>query len=260
MGNPGTAAVQLITAMLGGSLKQLFEASIICWNVSISHSFFYLKTSTRRFVSIGLYFPPLALVLLAIPLKASAIWLTETNLETTLGLFYLGIVHFISISFRWILSHLDLVLSPSFELTAANFTYLVAGMCLTQLILIQILLRRRSRDVLNAVYCFALLELGVSLYTLGLFNPSLVFLIGIASVPFVTLLFFFQPAQRSFPYLSVRAILVAGVSYVMAGHMDSLVIPSVNKYFYESELYGNFFFDFSFVLLLPILFCILTVI
>jgi len=244
--------------------------------------FFYLKTSPHRFVSIGklshkienpensfpqkskpcfcagLYFPPLALALLSIPLKAAAIWLTETNLETTLGLFYLAIIHFISIGFRWILSHLELILPSDFQMTPVIFTQVVIGMGLLEFMFIQVLLRLQSRDVINAVYCFVLLEFGVSLYTIGLFNPSLVFIIGIASVPFVTLFFVFRPSRRSFVYLGVCAILAVALSYGLAVHMEPFIVPGVNKHFYESEVYGNFLFDFFFVLLVPILSCVVA--
>ena len=209
---------------------------------------------------VGLYFPPLALVLLPILLKASAIWLTEKNLETALGLLYLAFIHFVAIAFRWILSHLELILPTDFQMTPTAFANLVFGMALAQFVFIAVLLRSQRRDVVNAVYCFVLLELGVALYTLGLFNPSLVFLVGIVSVPLLTFFFIFQPSNRFFVFLATCALLAVGVSYTAAVHMDSFVVPTISKYFYESQVFGNFLFDVSFVFLFPVFSCILALV
>ncbi|CAG7786215.1 unnamed protein product [Allacma fusca] len=69
--------------------------------------FFYLKTTPNRFISIGLYFPPLALIVFPILLKAASIWLTQNNLEITKALFIIIAVHTLAIGSRWALSNLD---------------------------------------------------------------------------------------------------------------------------------------------------------
>lgn len=200
----------------------------------------------------------MALILLALPLKAASIWLTEADLEATNGLFYVGSIHFLSIGSRWLLSHLELVF-PNLEMTTELFTNIVIGLSLLQILAAQVLLYNPNKNLVNAVYCFTLLEYSTALYSLALFNPSLVFIIGIFSVPFVSLFFLGQPSKRSWLTFVLLTALVGYGSYLYFTFEEIWIEPLVTKYFYEAEVYGNFLFDFTFVLGLPILSCILAV-
>jgi hypothetical protein len=110
----------------------------------------------------------------------------------------------------------------------------------------------------SAVYCFTLLEYATALFSLALFNPSLVFIVGICTVPLVTLLFLAQPRKRTWLSIGILAILIGYGTYANILFQDELIQPWITKYFYEAEVYGNFLFDFGFVLGLPVLSCILA--
>jgi len=77
--------------------------------------FFYLKTTPNRFISIGLYFPPIALILFPIALKAATIWLSKQGLNTTKGLFTLMGLHAQAVFLRWVLNNLNWILLPLLE-------------------------------------------------------------------------------------------------------------------------------------------------
>jgi len=81
---------------------------------------------------------------------------------------------------------------------------------------------------------------------LALFNPSLVVFLGTALSPLVTFGFFFDAPERQRMWVKalVLAILV-GVAYDWLGYDG--VIYAVNKFYYESEVYGNFLFDVGWI-------------
>jgi len=215
--------------------------------------FFYLKTTPNRFISIGLYFPPIALILFCIPMKAASIWLTQKDLETTNAMVHLILIHSITLGLRWLLSHLHVFIPSDYNVTPELFAGIVVGFGATILGCAQVILHKTSQD--SAIYCFSLLELATSLYCLALFNPSLVILLGTITCPIATLLFIGQPRKRKWINFTVLAILVGAISYFFP-----VLVQPINTYFYESQVYGNFLFDLSFTVLLPILGILLAIV
>lgn len=211
--------------------------------------FFYLKTTPNRFISIGLYFPPIALILFPIALKAATIWLSRPNLNTTRGLFTLMGLHAYSVFLRWVLSNLDwilipqmTILSPKSEIKSDTFALICTALFASVTFLSLILHWNVGKDVREAIYCFSLLELATGLYCLALFNPSLVVFLGVLMSPLATLLFFFYVPEKQRLWLKVLVLgVVIGTLFDWLG-LDGLII-GVNKYYYESEVYGNFLFD-----------------
>lgn len=185
-------------------------------------------------------------------------WLTNTNLEAAQGLFRCTLVHTFAIGTRWILSNLDVLKSyvfPEVEITPDIFLHIVIVCAALQLIVCAFCLKRAEEPLTHAVYCFSLLEFATVLYSLALFNPSLVIFIGAFSAPLVTFLFKFKPSRK--PYLFV--FLISAIVAVIGVYYTKLIVH-VNKYFYEAEVYGNFLFDFIHLICVPVVCSILCTI
>lgn len=200
----------------------------------------------------GLYFPPIALIIFPIVLKGASTWLTKKELSATQGLFRLMAIHSVAVFFRWSLSNLNQILEklplpPNFQITSEIFLQTVLGLVAALFIFSKILLRNSDQNLIDSMYCFCLLEFATSLYSLALFNPSLVILVGVVGSPILTLAFFFEPKQRIWLYGLVTAVMVGGVLQFY----NALQTP-VNKYFFEADVYGNFLFDYAFLIVVPV--------
>jgi len=242
--------------------------------------FFYLKTTPNRFISIskhfyifstdvdlvtndslmilmidsklGLYYPPLALILFPILLKGACVWLTKKDLEITQALFRIIGVQSIAIFSRWSLSKLHLISKvdslKNVEISSEIFLNVVLGLIAFQYLFSFLLLQNVKKNVADTIYCFSLMAFSTSLYSMALFNPSLVILVGIIMSPVLTMLFIFHPQQR----LWLWGLLTAFYLGSIVDWYPDLETP-VNKFFYESEVYGNFLFDFVAILVVPII-------
>ncbi|ODM95549.1 Glycosylphosphatidylinositol anchor attachment 1 protein [Orchesella cincta] len=217
--------------------------------------FFYLKTTPNRFISIGLYFPPIALILFPIALKAATIWLSKQGLNTTRGLFTLMGLHAYAIFLRWVLNNLNWILLPflsaispgvEIEIKSNVFACICGGLLMSILTFSLFLHWNVEKEIREAIYCFCLLELATGLYCLALFNPSLVVFIGVIVSPLVTFLFFVDmPEKQRYWAKALLLSIFVGVAYDWLG-LDGLIY-FVNKYYYESEVYGNFLFELGWI-------------
>lgn len=211
--------------------------------------FFYLKTTPNRFISIGLYFPPISLILFPIALKAATIWLTRPDLNTTKALFTLMGLHSYSVFLRWVLNNLDWIVLPHISTflpssqIKTNVFALICTLLFSSVVFLSLFLHwSADKNIREAVYCFGLLELATGLYCLALFNPSLVVFLGVVLSPLVTFGFFFHVPEKQRMWVKVLVLGIgAGVIYDWLG-LDGMIYM-VNKYYYESEVYGNFLFD-----------------
>ena len=92
-----------------GDISRVLEATFRSLNNLLERFhqsfFFYLKTTPNRFISIGLYYPPIALILLVIPLKGAILWLTRKEMETSRGLAAVAGFHALSVGSRWLLAN-----------------------------------------------------------------------------------------------------------------------------------------------------------
>lgn len=215
--------------------------------------FFYLKTTPNRFISIGLYFPPIALILFPIALKAATIWLSRPELNTTKALFMLMGLHSLAVFLRWVLNNLDWILIPCLskllpevEIKTDTFA-IISGALLSSVFFLSLFLHwNTGKDVREAMYCFCLLELATSLYCLALFNPSLVVFVGVVGSPLVTFLFFLNVPEKQRWWLKVLVLAIAAGAISDGVGVDDFII-SINKFYYESEVYGNFLFELGWI-------------
>lgn len=212
--------------------------------------FFYLKTTPSRFISIALYFPPIALILFPIALKGTTIWLTAPDLNITRGLFTIMGLHAVSIFLRWTLNNLQWLvlpyLAPNLEIKSGVFASICMAFLSCILVVSLILHWNVDQGVREAVYCFGLLELTLGLYCLALFNPGQVVFLGVVASPLATLLFFGKLADKQRFWLKVLVLGVAvGLAIECVGVEE--LIACVNKYYYESEVFGNFAFDLGWI-------------
>lgn len=159
-------------------------------------------------------------------------------------------LHATSVFLRWVLNNLNWLILPYLDNSLEIKSDMFASICMALLSCVTfvslILHWNAGKEVREAVYCFSLLELATGLYCLALFNPSLVVFLGVVASPVATLLFFFNVAERQRLWLKVLVIgMVIGAAFENLGK-ESLII-GVNKYYYESEVYGNFLFDLGWI-------------
>ena len=164
-------------------------------------------------------------------------------------------IHILAVATRWaiplVVSTIEGKLYSDYPLETLKLVYIIGNAI--QFVTTAAVIRPADESLLQSLYCFTLLQISTAFYCLALFNPSLIIIVGIVVTPMFTLLFFFQPAQRRYLFYPLLTVAVGALSYYYQS-VDN-ILP---KYFYESELYGNFLFDFISLSLLPSCYVLLS--
>ncbi|OQV16506.1 Glycosylphosphatidylinositol anchor attachment 1 protein [Hypsibius exemplaris] len=232
--------------------------------------FFYILPSATRFVSIGLYMPPLGLIVLPVVLRALALWAKGTSTDepdkasvnsSTMGaiLPWLLLAH--GISFGTFFGHV--YLGRDLGLTLGVSTFLAFSLPL----LASRFMSRADADLLKSVN---LIEMAVGLYALSMLNFSLALVIAIVSVPVAVWATAVTAHDSPIRLLNALLLFVSFPIVPLIGrsvcenwsdllalvpHWESVIVHSlkgVSASFVEYSEYGNWLVPVAFLFLLPL--------